>query len=583
MKRRPSFLTLLAIAGPASLLVACSSSGSPDGSAKPRDSDPVESANDAGTGGAGEDVAPLPAGAAPSAPCRQAADCDDALACNGSEQCVAGACTPGEPQVCEHPQICTEENGGSCVYQDRSPWVVYSADDETPALIEQYAVKRDLVGEMVPIKISQGVTPDSRIYHPTWAPDGRLLSFVVRDEATTRTRIQLVYFDDGAPRHMGDIDGESIQWSTSGRSFVVNGPDEWSIYDYAGEGKSQRLFTRTAAVDSYGWWAKSEDFVFSTKNATSGLRSIERAFHDASGWRTVVLADNLDLASFDLAPTLAELVYTLHKPDGTSGPVYALQWTSGGGPRLLADDGYVSWSPDGSQYLLLRPSSTNAVQAFWGTGSVHDDSPVRVAKSLVLNWARFTADSTQLLISEAIYDGRQDVRLLDPLKSTEYPSDHVTRMGKEDSTYSPPSSSELLVTTSREELGDSATLRVRNLRSRTQSDLDTILPDEEFRRVSISSQGTFVVYQKGKDPDYQTAYVDLRYRENWGYRPVRVGGDDGRVNVFRFDAAGAGLYYVYERANGARECYFLDLSHQVPRDPVKVSREGRVESCLPQP
>lgn len=35
--------------------------------------------------------------------------------------------------------------------------------------------------------------------------------------------------------------------------------------------------------------------------------------------------------------------------------------------------------------------------------------------------------------------------------------------------------------------------------------------------------------------------------------------------------------------NGARECYYVNLGNQVPSDPVKVSREGRVEGCQPQP
>lgn len=214
---------------------------------------------------------------------------------------------------------------------------------------------------------------------------------------------------------------------------------------------------------------------------------------------------------------------------------------------------------------------------------MYDLAFTRIAPGLRLNWATLTSAGNEVLISEVIDDGRQDVRLVKPAKSTEYPADHVTRMGERDSIYQTTFPSDLVITTAREEVGDGATLRARFLTSRQDYDLDTAVPDEEFRRVTVSPGAKFVAFQKGKDPDYQTAYVDLRYRENWGYRPVRIGGDDGRINWFHFDDAGTGLYYLYERGNGARECYYVDLSEQVARDAVKLSRDGRVEACWSQP
>jgi len=52
--------------------------------------------------------------------CSTAADCDDGLACNGTETCVSGACQPGTPIDCDDSVTCTmdkcNEPDGSCTH-----------------------------------------------------------------------------------------------------------------------------------------------------------------------------------------------------------------------------------------------------------------------------------------------------------------------------------------------------------------------------------------------------------------------------------------------------------------------------------
>ena len=91
-------------------------SGSPDG-------DDAGSGGDlsgAGDGGSGE------AGAPPAKACDHNDDCDDQLACNGTETCVDGTCSPGTKVTCPNADtancegVCTEGMGAAiCTVQGR--------------------------------------------------------------------------------------------------------------------------------------------------------------------------------------------------------------------------------------------------------------------------------------------------------------------------------------------------------------------------------------------------------------------------------------------------------------------------------
>jgi hypothetical protein len=87
---------------------------------------------------------------------------------------------------------------------------------------------------------------------------------------------------------------------------------------------------------------------------------------------------------------------------------------------------------------------------------------------------------------------------------------------------------------------------------------------------------------KGTYPNYDGAYVDLRYERGGDPKPVRLPGE-GSLYTFNFDPSGTALYYIRELENGARDCYYLDLSRQVAQAPVKVNRDGRTDYCISQP
>ena len=111
---------------------------------------------------------------------------------------------------------------------------------------------------------------------------------------------------------------------------------------------------------------------------------------------------------------------------------------------------------------------------------------------------------------------------------------------------------------------------------------DSIPPDRAYSGVAISAHNEFVAYRKGLSPDFDGAYVDLRYKSVGDPKPVRFPGE-GSLRTFNFDSSGRAIYYIREQENGARDCYYLDLSRQVAQAPVKVNRDGRTNYCISQP
>jgi hypothetical protein len=116
---------------------------------------------------------------------------------------------------------------------------------------------------------------------------------------------------------------------------------------------------------------------------------------------------------------------------------------------------------------------------------------------------------------------------------------------------------------------------------RSRSVVDAIPPDSAYRYVQFSAGDQFLAYAKGVYPNYDAAYVDLRYDTIHDPKPVRVPGE-GVLYSLNFGSDGLSLYYVRELENGARTCFYLDLSAQVAADPVKISRDGRVDYCESQ-
>jgi hypothetical protein len=526
-------------------------------------------------------------GATPSHdPCATSRDCDDGAPCNGLEVCEAGACVATAPLDCGEGRQCSDEDGGACHFTDTSPWIVYQADDDEPSVPELYALKRDLIGKMTPIKLNADLEPGWQArWDDQWSPDRRLLTFgVAMVSPPYRSTIEVVRFDEAGPHWVQRLEGDEVQWAPSGQVLAVREAQGVSIYDYssAGEVRSVLQVRDADATNVHGYWTKQDEYVFAWTSASTMKAHVQKLTRASGSWLAQGIASNMDMWYFRLSPTGTEIVYAEPGHGRTSaGALYAYDLVAGGLFKLVAAAGSYSfdWSADGSQFLLVKETESGSnKQAFLGTGSVYQNEPIQIAPTSLINSAYFAPDGKRVLIREPVYDRIEDVSLLDPSESTAYIGDSVGRTGYRDGGPVFAADGDLGVLPIRRDEESNVELELFTL-SRTRSDrFDSIPPEQHYSSLRFSAHAEFLAYKKGVDESYEGAYVDLRYHNVHTPKPVRLPGE-GSVYGLEFDPDGAGLYYILEKSNGARECFYLDLSQQVAQDPVKLSRAGRVDYC----
>lgn len=531
-------------------------------------------ATDAGEGGASQD----PIGA-----CASDDDCDDGKICNGVESCVDGACEAGPAVECEGGKSCSDTARGACRFTDPSPWIVYQADDEKPGRQELFALKRDLAGTMDPIKISRALKPGSQAYFGAWTPDPSLYVYTESGSADDATSLAFVYFDERGPQEPTIIAGEDLQWAPSGRYFYVTEAHGVSIYENQGRGKLTRVAQELdlGASGFRGRWSKNEELFYSLVGA-DGTSSIYVIRRENSRWSAaVMIVDGIkDLSSFMPSPDGRTVAYDIDMADGKPSVLYQIESRFGSDrkfPSLRGGPHSLSWSADGSRFLLIR-SQASKTFAWMGTGDPYYDPYERVAGEEQVVDGSFGPDGTHVILAEPLEDGGVDVRVLgDDGAST------VRSLGRIPSAggglfWSSNGDTGLLPIVKAP--GASVDLSLVSLSGRPSKIVDSIAPGERFEQYEITPRGEFVAYSKGSAPNLDGAYVDLRY--GGAPKPIRLPGS-GSVADVHFDDTGLGLFYRREESTGASGCYYLDLSHQVAAAPVKIGRDGRVAACAPQP
>jgi hypothetical protein len=192
--------------------------------------------------------------------------------------------------------------------------------------------------------------------------------------------------------------------------------------------------------------------------------------------------------------------------------------------------------------------------------------------------AVFAPDNERIIVSTRTEAWGRDFDVVDPSRSIEHPDTSIARSRRSDRwPVVAPDGDTGAVPSCRSE-GSPVALSLFSLDHGRGEDVDTIAPDQHYGQIEFSSTSEFLAYTKGDEDAYDAAYVDLRYSRR---RAVRLPGE-GNVYALEFDPSGRGLFYVREHDNGARDCFYLDLTAQVAKDPVKVSRDGRVEWCAAQ-
>lgn len=535
----------------------------------------VEDASQAGA--AGSEAVPTSVGES----CSTSQDCDNGLLCDGEETCVAGACSAGEPLECDTHLTCSDAEG-KCVFTDTSPWVVYQADDDTPGVAEVYAVKRDLVGKMEPVRLNDELTPGwSGAWTGEWAPDHQMYTFSVCQLSPYHCAIELVYFGHGLPGKARRLEGEALLWAPSRQAFAINGINGVSIYEYSGEGDYKQVFSAVggSVPDCAPKWTIRDELVFAGTSPKTKKPGLQRALRDGSVWRATTLIEEVDLQQFEVRPDGTELVYRPHTDESSLPPLYVIQMEEGSEPQVLAKAGNHSfrWSPTGTGFLLLE-GDAGATKAYLG-GRAYNAVLMQLEPTKVVSYGDFTPNDRDILLWEPKGASGFDVKRLG--YENEVGGGLVTSAATVGGLIWA-ADGDLGVTTSTESNSAEQALTAFSLNGRRPTEtLDSIPSAGSYENVVVSAHSEFVAYKKGVFPKFDGAYVDLRYDSLGSHAPKRLPGE-GSVDSLGFDSSGTGLYYVLEKASGAHECFYLDLSGQVAKPPVKISRDGRVEYCISQ-
>lgn len=519
--------------------------------------------------------------------CSATPDCDDGQPCNGVETCVDEACQAGEAASCGIGMECSNDDAGACVFTDQSPWIIYEADDDTPGVPEVYAVKRGLLGQMEPIKINAPFAEGWEASRPgEWSPDHQWYSFTIIRREPYDEAAQVVYFGRGLPMPAVELKGaQVVQWSPSGRFFATTEAHGLAIYQYKAP-DSVELVHREAAPERaqfYGDWALNDTFIFAAQDTATELWDISALSSGLDTWQSQLLSFGHGWVSFAVSPSKTEIIYdTAASP--SQGTRFFAQSLLRSQTTLLANPGrnWLIWSPRGG-YLLLLPADSgipNEMQMYLGAGDAADGN-LRSIQPAVLS-AGFNPDGTRLLLRKSESDWSNRLSTYDIASGVE--SGLSRRVGHSDETRWSPDGGWVATPTRETETSDIDLELIGVIPTRDNLRLDSIPSTLRYYNFQFNKQSKFFAYYKGDGAtrDYDAAYVDLRYHLVTDPKPVRLPGE-GSMWIMNFDPDGSALYYIRERADGARDCYYLDLSLQVAKEPVKVNRSGRATRCFAQP
>lgn len=526
--------------------------------------------------------------------CASDAECDDHLRCNGSEICRFGGCRAGFTIRCENAATCVEGTSQDpCSYPDSSPWLVYEADEDTPAVDELYAVKESLLGVQRPIKISAPL-PNAPTEHPTpytfeWSADGRWVLFgSTQKNDQVSTRYYAVRMDGGMPQRPIELTHglpsvQYVRWSPTGHEALFVGGEGslyWLHLSEEGLVSAVRLNGAGHFVHSAAWlnnrtvvyWTTDyavyqvpvgsnpapapSPFARSNGSFTSdwGYPSPDGAWLvlesiDRTDWLANVATSRVQLIAPDpylawqFSPNSRYLVYATSPKVASQAEVYLMDLQKPGLPVTAIDVVGVSsgnalgtWPPDSSFFTYFSEG-----------GNGHK----RIRGYDVLRMEKFDVGYEVGVNERAVGFGPDHASVLYSLEETDRPTDlyGFDREGTaeyydDDAAGRPYVSAEFAP-------DGSAALYLTSVRVGDDSLTDMVYQDRRSARVAPS---------------------------------VRVPGDGpiyGCLEDFAPDSKGF-VYYRFA-PDGARVLYWIDITKQVMAKPLQISGQGRVQFCRWQP
>lgn len=551
---------------------------------------------DGGGGALGRPSAEAGAGGvSTTAMCVSDAECDDHLRCNGVETCRGGECQTGVA-ICENASKCVEGPSATvCTYQDSSAWLVYEADEDTPAVDELYAVKESLMGVQHPIKISAPLphAPGEQLarYSFSWSADGRWLMFGTTEKKdTSATRYYAVRFDRGTPEApvalTSGLPAAYITWSPTGHELLFlddEGNLFWIHLKEDGAVATAQLNPNSHQVRDMTWVTGSK-LVYITKDGEayrlqldSDVPQAPSRFSTRGGLLTASLcwasADGESVAfSFDegnvgvanvatqqiqpltnsalelvradwrFSPDAHYLVYAAPEPVAELTKVYLIDLKQPGLTRTLIDTVELAWSaalgtwsPDSSFFTYFGPSREAGRKDL----EVYDVQTKRKSgTNYDLGYQQrevgFSPDGSKILYSTQWSSTTKTTEL------TAIAGDGGAQYFEEDAAGRPFSSVEFA-------LDGSAALYCTTVGEEQLTDM--VYSDRRVPTQSVRVPGDGSVYSCGKG----------------------------------FGATSKGFAYYRFAPDGARSLYWIDITRQIMSKPTKISGEGRVAYYFWQP
>ena len=526
--------------------------------------------------------------------CATDAECDDHARCNGSESCLGGACRAGEALRCENAATCVEgANASPCVYPDPSAWLVYAADEDTPAVPELYAVKESLIGAQQPIKISAPLphAPLERLtpYSFAWSADGRWLSFGTTEKGdTVSTRWYAVRFDRGAPEGPialapGLPPVSELTWSPTGHELLLQGSEGKLSFLHLGEQGSDPPVQLSASsqVVTFAFWATSTMVVYGTKGGS--VYRVPVAGQVASPTQFTNI-DGTFAVDFGWASSNGAWAVFL-----TSERVRLLANVGSAQMRLLSkgavDQSYVSFqfSPD-SNYLVYAASEQKLATTelylieLWSAALARttiESGQTKQPGDLLGRWGR---DSNFFTYFSDAYTGepeRLSINVYDLF--TKERATTAYDIGIRDRGAIGVDETSVLFSTQHTPTSSSELVGIGRDGSAQYFDEDAA--GRPYSSAEFAADGSGALYcttvTVGTDQVSDMVYADLR----GAFRnlSVRVPGEGAVYSCSQgFAPDSKGFAYYRLAPDGARVLYWVDTTKQVMSKPRQISRDGRV-------
>ncbi len=305
------------------------------------------------------------------AECNTDAECDDGLACNGSEVCRNAACRPGDAAACPESAECFEHDTGPvCASAQESLWLVFVRGGAL------YGVNLAVDSSRTPLRLDVGLPPD-RVVTPgsaAWSPDGKYLTFGT--QGAGQARGDAGAGDAGGTRDAGTIDASSASEAgtrDAGTADGEAGATDAGVVPRAGaalyaldlSGASPGSLIRILDDNVPYAWAPDASALL-VRDSTRALFLLKRT---PTGFQPALqLTSSLTFASWEPSvpyrPTLA-LPLALWSPRSdqvaflTDSFVSIIPADAGANPPssrgipAVQRDGY-AWSPDGARLLVRR-------------------------------------------------------------------------------------------------------------------------------------------------------------------------------------------------------------------------------------